>query len=69
MKVHHKTGTGKFCASCGHEFQMLWFDKEEKNGQSETYYGAGPICETCQRLKKRIVSLADAQQKFSTIKE
>jgi hypothetical protein len=39
MKIHHTTIREELglCMICGKPILMLWKDKEEKNGRSETY--------------------------------
>lgn len=39
MKIHHTTIKEELgnCLICGKPILMLWKDKEEKNGQTETY--------------------------------
>lgn len=37
-KYHHTTFTTETCKICGKPFLFFWYDKEEKNGQSETAY-------------------------------
>jgi hypothetical protein len=45
-KTHHTTETDEHCIDCGRPFLMLWNNKEETNGRSETQWGAG-YCTEC----------------------
>ena len=40
MKAIHHTSFSKteFCKCCGNPQMLFWFEKDEKNGQSETFY-------------------------------
>jgi hypothetical protein len=61
MKVNHTSGTGQHCFTCGHEFLWLWEDREEKNGETETKYGKGPICSSCQNEKGKPTNLTEVE--------
>lgn len=45
-KVHHTTELDECCIDCGRPFLMLWENKKETNGRSETKWGAG-YCTEC----------------------
>ena len=44
-KTHHTSYTDERCKKCGRRFKMYWYDKEEKNGKSETSWGG--VCIDC----------------------
>lgn len=45
-KYHHTTKTKEHCTQCDRPFLMLWKDKEETSGQSETKW-RNNICTQC----------------------
>ena len=46
MKIHHTTEMKDHCTVCNRPFIMNWYDKEEKNGHSETKW-RNDICTQC----------------------